>query len=136
MSDLPRLEDLDALDRDALMDAWGHIVGMETPARTSMPFMRRVVAFEIQAKIMGGLSRSTRRLLEAPPPGTTQGTRQIEAGGRLIREWNGDRHVVEARNDGFYWRDTRYKSLSAVARAITGAHWSGPRFFGLQGRSS
>ena len=54
-------------------------------------------------------------------------------GGRLLREWNGITHVVEIGEDGFVWRDARYRSLSAIAREITGAHWSGPRFFGLTG---
>ncbi len=51
---------------------------------------------------------------------------------RLIREWNGSSHVVEAVDGGFLWNGKRYGSLSAVARAITGARWSGPRFFGLE----
>jgi hypothetical protein len=51
---------------------------------------------------------------------------------RLIREWNGSSHVVEVVDGGFLWNGKRYGSLSAVARAITGARWSGPRFFGLE----
>jgi hypothetical protein len=51
---------------------------------------------------------------------------------RLIREWNGSSHVVESVDGGFVWNGKRYGSLSAVARAITGARWSGPRFFGLE----
>jgi hypothetical protein len=52
----------------------------------------------------------------------------------LVREWNGVSHVVDVTADGVRWRGEQYRSLSAVARAITGAHWSGPRFFGLAGR--
>ncbi|MCL5778702.1 DUF2924 domain-containing protein [Limibaculum sp. FT325] len=55
----------------------------------------------------------------------------LRPGGRLIREWNGVTHVVEVTAEGYLWHGTRHRSLSAIARAITGAHWSGPRFFGL-----
>ncbi len=62
---------------------------------------------------------------------TTNGAPQVASGTRLIREWNGVTHVVDAVDDGFIWQGARYGSLSAVARAITGARWSGPRFFGV-----
>lgn len=53
------------------------------------------------------------------------------AGTRLVREWNGRMHVVEVTDDGFVWNGKSYRSLSAIAKRITGAHWSGPRFFNL-----
>ncbi len=56
---------------------------------------------------------------------------QPAAGTRLVREWNGRMHVVEVTENGFVWDGKSYRSLSAIARRITGAHWSGPRFFGL-----
>jgi len=52
-------------------------------------------------------------------------------GTRLVREWNGALHEVEVLEDGYLWRGARHRSLSAIARAITGTKWSGPRFFGL-----
>lgn len=55
----------------------------------------------------------------------------IAAGSRLAREWNGKTHVVDVTDDGFFYAGKTYRSLSAIARAITGARWSGPRFFGL-----
>ena len=57
--------------------------------------------------------------------------RDIRAGARLIREWNGRTHTVMVEEDGFSYAGQNYRSLSAVARDITGARWSGPRFFGL-----
>lgn len=57
--------------------------------------------------------------------------KSLEPGTRLVREWNGSTHVVEVTERGFVWNGQAYRSLSAVARAITGARWSGPRFFGL-----
>jgi hypothetical protein len=56
----------------------------------------------------------------------------MKAGGRILREWNGVTHVVDVLDLGFRWNGTTYRSLSAIARAITGARWSGPRFFGLK----
>lgn len=58
----------------------------------------------------------------------------LKPGGRLIREWNGVTHVVDVLDDQFVWKSNSYRSLSAIAREITGAHWSGPRFFGLTGK--
>ena len=55
-------------------------------------------------------------------------------GTRLVREWNGALHEVEVLEDGYLWRGARHRSLSAIARAITGTKWSGPRFFGLMAR--
>ena len=58
---------------------------------------------------------------------------RLKPGARLMREWNGTTHLVEMHEDGLHWQGQVYKSLSAIARQITGAHWSGPRFFGLSG---
>ena len=63
-------------------------------------------------------------------------TSGVKSGLRLYREWNGKTHVVEIRDDAVHWNGGRYRSLSAVARAITGARWSGPRFFGLKSAGS
>ena len=96
--------------------------------------MRRVLAFEIQAQTQGGISKGPR-----PRAAQTAGSRRrrnsplagLKPGGRLLREWNGATHVVDVTEDGFVWKGQTHRSLSAIARAITGAHWSGPRFFGL-----
>ena len=55
----------------------------------------------------------------------------LRPGTRLVREWNGRTHVVDVSEDGFAFDGKTYRSLSAIAKRITGAHWSGPRFFGL-----
>ena len=60
----------------------------------------------------------------------------LDPGARLVREWNGVSHTVDVTDHGFEWRGERYGSLSAIAREITGARWSGPRFFGLNGRAA
>jgi hypothetical protein len=60
-------------------------------------------------------------------------TVHLKSDARLVREWNGVTHVVDRRENGFLYRGKTYRSLSAIAKEITGAKWSGPRFFGLKG---
>lgn len=64
----------------------------------------------------------------------TQKRPDIQPGTTLIREWRGETHRVEALRQGFLWKGQTYRSLSLVAQRITGAHWNGPRFFGLRGK--
>ena len=59
----------------------------------------------------------------------------MKAGARLVREWNGIAHIVDIVDGGFRYRDKTYASLTAIAKEITGAHWSGPRFFGIKGKA-
>ena len=56
----------------------------------------------------------------------------LQPGSRLLREWNGTTHVVDITDAGYVWNGKSHRSLSAIAREITGARWSGPRFFGIQ----
>lgn len=133
----PSIANLAACPRKDLVAHWDQLFDRPLPRRTSTPFLRRVIAFELQARARGGLSSATIRKLKgiARSKGQTVSP-GLAAGGKLVREWNGTRHVVEVKDDGFYWRGARHRSLSAIAKSITGAHWSGPRFFGLaEGRS-
>lgn len=75
-------------------------------------------------------SQGTAAVAKTPAPPAALRT-QPSVGTRLVREWNGRMHVVEVTENGFVWDGKSYRSLSAIARRITGAHWSGPRFFGL-----
>ncbi len=125
-----------AMDRGGLLALWAKEIAAAPPRRLSTPLMRRILAFEVQARCHGGLPAPVRRRLERIAAGEDRPTSpRLRPGGRLVREWNGVSHVVDVTADGVRWRGERYRSLSAVARAITGAHWSGPRFFGLAGRS-
>ncbi len=127
------LPDLESMDRPALLALWSATLGGVPPAKMSQPFLRRVLAWELQAKAQGGLPVAVQRRLAALAAGAAKPvTPAMKSGGRLLREWNGITHVVDAVEGGFLWRGGRYRSLSAIARVITGAHWSGPRFFGLQ----
>jgi len=135
------LEDLAALPRPALVERWRALLGRNPPKGTSRSLLVRSLAYEMQAKQQGGLKPALRRKLTriaedkpddavstpSAPPAMT-----LKPGTRLIREWNGVTHTVEVADDGFLWNGQRYASLSAVARAIAGARWSGPRFFGLK----
>jgi hypothetical protein len=100
--------------------------------------MIRALAYQLQAKRWGRLRRDTARRLQAVASGgaTEVQPRKLSAdlkpGVRLYREWNGKTHVVEVAEKGVLWNGETHRSLSAVARAITGARWSGPRFFGLK----
>ena len=126
---------LDALDRSALLQRWQSAFGHEAPPRLSRPLMEKAIAYEIQVRAYGGLSARTIRVLKAAAkPEAMAGSRRSPGRGtRLVREWNGILHEVDVRDDGYLWRGQRYRSLSAIALAITGTKWSGPRFFGIRG---
>ena len=127
-----RLEDIEAMDRAGLLDAWSGIFGHPAPKGLSQGMMRRFLAHEVQTRRHGRLSKKAKATLaredDAPAKTTTP---TLQPGGRLVRDWNGVTHVVDVTEAGFEWRGKSWRSLSAIAREITGAHWSGPRFFGL-----
>ena len=132
------IADLPERSRDELISLWRAELKSHPPRKMSCEMMVRILAWEMQAVIHGGLKASTKRKLERLASGSTLRSPApvLRAGARLVREWNGESHVIDASEDGgFIWKKTRYASLSAVARAITGARWSGPRFFGLVARS-
>lgn len=133
-----RLADLDSMDRAALIVAWTEVFGTSVPRHLSQAFLRRFLATELQARARGGVSKRSLARLETLS-GKIQAARMrggLRPGTRLLREWNGVTHVVDVTEDGFEWRGATWRSLSAIAREITGAHWSGPRFFGLSGKSA
>lgn len=125
--------EIEVMDRADLMAAWSELFGPPVPKGLSRSFLRRFLAFEVQARQFGGLQKGFLADLNKRTRGKT--TRHDAApgpGGRLLREWNGVTHVVEITDEGYRWNGERYRSLSSVARSITGARWSGPRFFGLK----
>lgn len=126
--------EIEAMDRAALIAAWSEVFRSPVPKGLSKALMRRFLAVEIQTRQMGGLSKKTKTALRQPLDQTARPkSPALQPGGRLLREWNGVTHVVDVTDAGFIWKDTNYRSLSKIAREITGAHWSGPRFFGLAG---
>lgn len=134
---MPTIPQIEGMDREGLIEAWKEVFATPVPARLSIPFLRRFLAFEVQARCGGGLPKGiVEKLAKAADdkPGTRSPA--LRPGGRLIREWNGVTHVVDVAGDGFHWNGQHHASLSAIARAITGTRWSGPRFFGLRGAAS
>ena len=100
--------------------------------RVSAALLRLALAWEYQARVSGGLPRETTRKLDQLAAAKTT-TRGVQPGMRLVREWNGKAHVVMVGDDGIIrWNERDWRSLSEVAKAITGTHWSGPAFFGLK----
>jgi hypothetical protein len=130
------LATLAELDRAALLQHWRRAFGRDAPPRLSRVLMEKAIAYDLQAKVFGGLPARTRRSLRATAKadGRSGVSKLPSRGTRLVREWNGALHEVEVLEDGYLWRGARHRSLSAIARAITGTKWSGPRFFGLMAR--
>ena len=122
---------LEMLDGSKLRRRWAELTGNSAPG-VSPKLLRLALAWHIQAAALGGLSPSTRRKLAQAVGGKSM-TQLAVAGTRLIREWQGVTHIVAIDENGIIrWNDREWRSLSAVARAITGGHWSGPAFFGLK----
>ncbi len=132
------LEALRELPREELLALWRKQLDCAPPKGASRVMLARIIAYEQQVCIEGGLKlRMKKRLLRiASGEAPARRSPQLKPGGRLVREWNGVSHVVEIVEDGVLYRGARYPSLTAVAREITGVKWSGPRFFGLRSRTS
>ena len=122
-----------------LRGEWRRLHRAPPPMRLSRDLLMRGITYKLQERPLGGLSKSILRKLErlnldleasdarkpAPPISLKPGT-------RLVREWRGVTHTVLVQAQGFEWNGRRYRSLTIIAHEITGAHWSGPRFFGLR----
>jgi hypothetical protein len=129
--------DLAGASLDGVRAEWRRLYRSESP-RISRNLLLRGIAYRCQELDHGGLGKTTRRKLKTlakmfrttgrvgPHPGLT-----LKPGARLVREWHGRMHTVTVTEDGFEYAGTSHSSLTKIARKITGAHWSGPRFFGL-----
>ena len=124
---------LRSLALDALRRHWRVIFGRTPPADLSKDLLRRMIAWRLQEWAFGGLDRESLRFLDglARHNGGSPRRRRLKPGTVLVRDYQGQRHTVTVAPDGFEWQGTTYSSLSAIARAITGTVWSGPRFFAL-----
>jgi len=132
-----RLEALRDLSPDELRKEWRRLYRSQPP-RLSRDLLVRAIAYRMQELRYGGLSKATSRKLAALVRARVSDddigsadTQRIRAGARLVREWRGRTHTIQVTEDGFEYDGRPYSSLSKIAHAITGAHWSGPRFFGL-----
>lgn len=136
---LARLAALKAMSVVELKAEWRRLFGTDAP-NNSRSFLELRLAYRIQELTYGGPSRETARLLDAladeldgKPRRKAMITdpRKPIAGSRFVREWNGAEHTITVLRDGYEWQGRTYKSLSAIARAITGVRWNGWRFFGI-----
>ena len=135
-----QVAEIAAMNPAALREHWERVQGIPRPTSFGPDLIARAMAYSLQEKAAGGLAGNIAReikrgiaelgatsvLPNRPPP--------LRPGTRLSREWHGRTHHVHVVEGGFDYRDERYRSLTAIARQITGARWSGPRFFGLAGR--
>lgn len=134
-----RLDQLAAMPTRQLRAEWRRAFGAEPLHDLTRDLLLRALAYRAQERATGGLSQAARRALRnligqmasEGAPGTAAPVRALQAGTRLVREWGGEVHSVLVLENGVEYRDRRYRSLTELACLISGAHWSGPRFFGL-----
>ena len=145
---------LENLDLHDLRIRWRKLFRSSAPPHLPRYLLLRIIAYRIQANAYGGLDRETARYLDRigkdyqkrraageitsgknpPPVPPVPEKRSLKPGTILAREHDGVLHRVIVAEGGFTWNDAKYRSLSEVARAITGTNWNGPRFFGLRDR--
>jgi Protein of unknown function (DUF2924) len=136
-----KLAALRSLPIKELKQQWRSLYNSEPPHRVSRELLIRALAYRIQEQALGGLKPSTRRLLERLA-GDARSGRPLKlspcapasAGTVLMRDWQGITHEVKVLDRGILYKRKRYRSLSEVARLITGSRWSGPLFFGLRSK--
>lgn len=128
------------LPPEELRREWARRYGAPAPA-LSAELLRLGIGYKLQEAKLGGISRSTRTLLRQLSARAGVGEtgkplpRKLTPGTRLVRDWRGAGHTVTVLEDGFVYDGRHWKTLTAVARAITGSHWNGPMFFGLTARA-
>jgi len=139
-AELAALSEMDASD---LRVEWQRLYRSHPPNKLSRDLLELGVAWKLQERVLGGLSAATKRQLSELA--RTMATKSdlakarmvtLKPGARLVRAWGGETHEVLVVEDGFVWRGTTWRSLSVIAREMTGTHWSGPRFFGLTGTNA
>ena len=135
-----RLDRLQDLDGAALRDEWRRLCRSEPP-RISRDLLMRSIAHRLQELKFGGLPKWATQSLAGATVGAEPGVKapraselRLKPGARLVREWRGRTHTVVVLKEGFEFEGRPYRSMTQVAREITGAHWSGPRFFGVADR--
>jgi len=138
-----QIENLRNLGPEGLDQSWRALFGADRPRRVCGDLLIKALGYRLQEKANGGLKPSTRRLLERwgrngseLGPSAKPAKIRLKAGTVLVREWHGVTHRVTVLDDGFDFHGERFRSLSEIARKITGVRWSGPLFFGLKSSPS
>jgi hypothetical protein len=135
-----QLTHLSKKSKPQMLALWKQLFELPPPREARRDLIVRFLAYKMQERAHGGLSRETRsrlaelvRKLATNPNAELSGTPRIKPGTRLIRDWRGQSHQVTVLENGYEYAGKRYSSLSQIARLITGTRWSGPLFFGLKG---
>ena len=129
-----RIAKLETASREELTAAWRKAYRNDPPKGASRRLLLGAVAHALQMRVHGLSATKLRRRLERhekQKARTQKPAARLMPGARLIREWNGRTYTVDVTAGGYRWNGEYYRSLSAIARTITGTRWSGPRFFGL-----
>lgn len=138
-----QLKTLPGMAKAALCKRWQELFKSAAPKRLRKEIMLRILAYRIQEEAYGGLNPKIRKRLHQiagsmsnNPKAAIADTARAKPGTRLIRSWQGKTHTVTIEESGYQYQGRRYRSLSEIARLITGTRWSGPLFFGLKKRPS
>ncbi len=136
-----KLTALTVMDSDGLRREWRRLYRSHPPLHIRRDLLVLAIAWKLQERVHGGLTTTQKRRLasigeELRKNGnlSTGPAIRLKPGLRLVREWRGETHTVQVLEDGFEWNGKRRRSLSAIAREITGTRWSGPLFFALKPR--
>ena len=126
------LAELASMDRVALGQRWEAAFGNRAPIGSQATLLRHALAWHVQMQALGkGAARKSRRTVQALTK-TAAGAVTLSPGTRLLREWQGRTYHVTVVANGFEFDGKVWRSLSAIARSITGTAWSGPAFFGVK----
>lgn len=125
---LPEVKDLVDLSKSGLMGLWQQLFSCPAPKSIQAYLLRQIIGWQLQVTAHGGLSALEKRQLISDSSNKIK----LAVGSRLIRVWQDETHQVTVLEDGFMYQDRKWKSLSSIARTITGMSWSGPVFFGLK----
>lgn len=135
-----RIAELPALNRAQLLPIWAQLFPSPPPPTLRKELMVPILAYRIQEKSYGGLSHRARQRLKtiaaglgSQRKGAIPKKEDPNPGTRLVRVWHGETHEVVCHEGLYKYRGEEYRSLSRIAKVITGSHWSGPAFFGTKG---
>ena len=138
-----RLAALPTLSKAALCDLWKQFFHSDPSSQLRRNLMIPILAYRIQEQAFGSLSARNRERLrqlslafEKGSDSAATGVPRIRPGTRLVRQWGDQVHLVNVHINGYEYQGTRYRSLSEIARRITGTRWSGPLFFGIKNEST
>lgn len=138
-----RLADLGELSRTALRDLWKELFDASPPPKLRRDLMIPILAFRLQERALGSLNASAcsrlrhlSRGFEKDVSHEIPSASTIRPGTRLVRQWRDQVHLVNVEANGYEYQGARYRSLSEIARLITGTRWAGPLFFGIKNETT